>query len=167
MSYWGIYISLNFSSQDHTQEYGFSLGVLIFKPKMPNSFSDLSLSLFMFFEYGTVDPLLSWSLICWYEVFSGWVSFRFEWLNNYILFPGYSVHAEIPFCCCLVLCCTRIQMAPSPKQQWCRVPWPKKGGNLSKHSGKLRWILFPWDSTNIGLIRCLMVGLWGWVGMWT
>lgn len=34
--------------------------------------------------------------------------------------------------------------------------WPKKGGNLSRPSGKLRWILFPWDSTNTGLTLCLM-----------
>lgn len=135
-----------------------SLGVLIFKPTSlipsvichcPCSFSlNLLVSFF-----------LSCSLVCWYELPScGSHSLDSSGLTNLHFISWTFKACWDPIQCCFVLCCVRTQMAPSPKQLWCRVPWPKKDGNSSRPSGKLRWILFPWDSTNIGLILCLMVG---------
>lgn len=137
-----------------------SLGVLIFKPNIPSSFDHLSLSSFTFSEYVTICLFFSCNLYIDKNFFPGGSHFFDSWLNVDILFPGCLMRAEIPFWDCFVLCCTRTLMAPSPKQRWCRALWPKKGGNSSRPSGKPRWILFPWDSTNTGLILCLMVGPW-------
>ena len=96
-------IGLNFSSQEHSEEFlsvsymSILLGFPSSSPKSlissviyhcPCSFS-LNIVQFIHFFHAVWYVNMNFLL--------GGPLFRFEWLNICILFPGYLMHAEIPF----------------------------------------------------------------------